>query len=311
MTYLERERQRLVAARDTLFRDPGQGVFSGAPRDFVLLEPAQNLWAGIRDDAVDYFRRNGISWWRGAQDDPTGHLLSSQVACVNHLYALRQRLDAATALLRGLDSDIEEAEHIDDGFVAFEFIGERQYLKERGFTRGAHCTSVDAAMIGRTRSGERRLFLIEWKYTETYRPGDDKYVAARAAVYDALIEAADSPFRGVRASDLYFEPFYQLMRQTLLGQQMARHRDHGCESFRHLHVAPDGNLEFHRAVTAPALGRADVYETWRSVLKEPEAFITRSPEAMLRPALTKADMHSLNNYLRSRYWAEAPIPNQR
>jgi hypothetical protein len=303
MSFLERERRRITEARDTLFRDPGQGLFSGAPREFVLSEADQNLWPGIRDDAIDYFRRNSVSWWRGERQDPTGHLLSSQVACVNHLYALRQRRDASTALLQYLDPLIEEAEIVDDGFVEFEFIGERQYLKERGFTRGAHCTSVDAAMIGRTAAGERRMFLIEWKYTESYR-SEDKYMDARAAVYDQFIEAADSPFRLIQARDLYFEPFYQLMRQTLLGQQMARNHDHGCRSFRHIHVAPDENLEFHRSITAPALTGADVYDAWRSVLKQPESFITRSPQQLLQPATAAPDMLSLSNYLRARYWTD-------
>ena len=56
-----------------------------------LAVAALNLWAGIREDALGYFEANRISWWKGAQDRPTGHLLSSQIACVNQLYPLRQR----------------------------------------------------------------------------------------------------------------------------------------------------------------------------------------------------------------------------
>ena len=44
---------------------------------------------GIREDAIAYFRSNHIPWWKGAADEPTGHVLSSQIACVNHLYLLR------------------------------------------------------------------------------------------------------------------------------------------------------------------------------------------------------------------------------
>ena len=88
MTYRERERKKAISIRDSMFKDPGNGVFLGKKRDFVLNEPALNLWEGIREDAKEYFKRNKIPWWKGDQDEPTGHLLSSQVACLNHLYYL-------------------------------------------------------------------------------------------------------------------------------------------------------------------------------------------------------------------------------
>lgn len=43
MSVFEHERQRAVQARDALFRDPGAGVFAGAPRDFALAEAGTNL----------------------------------------------------------------------------------------------------------------------------------------------------------------------------------------------------------------------------------------------------------------------------
>ena len=99
MSFLERERRRLIEERDRLFKDPGLGLFFGKPREFVLSEPAPaNLWEGICADAIDYFARNSISWWKGDGNEPTGHMLSSQVACVNHLYLLRQRADLAKAV---------------------------------------------------------------------------------------------------------------------------------------------------------------------------------------------------------------------
>src|SRR5262249_48340532 len=122
-TWSKRERQRLVALRTCLFNDPGGGVFRNRPREFVLHKPADNLWEGIRADAIEYFVRNEIQWWGGSVSEPTGHMLSSQVACVNHLYLVRQRRDLATAVLRGIDPEVDEAQVVDDGFVEFEFIG--------------------------------------------------------------------------------------------------------------------------------------------------------------------------------------------
>jgi hypothetical protein len=61
MTFLERERHRLIAERDRRFKDPGLGVFARKPREFVLSEAAANLWEGIRADAIDYFARKSRS----------------------------------------------------------------------------------------------------------------------------------------------------------------------------------------------------------------------------------------------------------
>jgi hypothetical protein len=132
------------------------GLFSGIPREFVLSEPAANLWEGIRDDAIEYFARNRIAWWGGEGDEPTGHLLSSQVSCLNHLYAIRQRPDLANAVLRAIDAEVLEAEVVDDGYVEFEVIAEHSYLGESPFSRGKYCTSIDAFMIGRIFGGATR-----------------------------------------------------------------------------------------------------------------------------------------------------------
>ena len=121
MTFREDERKRVVEIRNDVFRDPGGGILQNKERDFVLQDPLLNLWDGIREDAIDYFERNNIVWWGGSE--PTGHLLSSQIACLNHLYFLRQRRDIATVILREVRPDIVEAVIVDDGYVEFEVIG--------------------------------------------------------------------------------------------------------------------------------------------------------------------------------------------
>src|ERR1700730_11850047 len=114
MTFRDHEKSRLIGLRDGIFKDPGSGLFFGQPREFVLSDAALNLWEGIRQDAIAYFKNYKIQWWQG-KDEPTGHLLSSQIACVNHLYFLRQRQDLATAVLRAVDSEISNAVIVDDG----------------------------------------------------------------------------------------------------------------------------------------------------------------------------------------------------
>lgn len=308
MTYREQQRRKVTSMRDAFFKDPGNGIFSGKEREFVLSDPIINLWEGIRYDVVDYFKRNNIGWWLSSGDDmPTGHLLSSQIACVNHLYAIRQREDLATALLKGIDHDVERAVIVDDGYVEFEFIGSEKaavplLLNEKSLTRGANCTSVDAAMIGQLQSGALRLFLIEWKYTESYQ-AKNKYIPERASRYDNLITAQDSPFvEGIDVAALYYEPFYQLMRQTLLGCQSAKVKDYGVSSYKHLHVAPMQNTELREKITSNDLEGTDIHDAWSRTLKDKDAFIGTTPELLLKPVVDMKDTKSFLHYVENRYW---------
>lgn len=302
MTYREQQRMKTAMIRKTIMKDPGQGLFNGKPRDFVLREPSFNLWEGIQEDAKAYFKKYKIKWWKGDGDDPTGHLLSSQVACINHLYFLRQRPDVATALLKGLDASIDRAAIVDNGYVEFEFIGAKRYLKEKSWTRGANCTSVDAAMIGQREDGTRVMFLIEWKYTEDYR-FENKYIPERSRVYDELITSLGSPFKTVDVKAFYYEPFYQMMRQTLLAQQIVDNNDHECTDYYHVHVIPKENIELLKTITSPALSGKDISVAWRAVLKNPNKYLCRTPLEFLRSANGCPDCSSIFAYLQKRYWS--------
>jgi hypothetical protein len=301
MNYREVQRNKAIQKRDTLFRDPGNGMFFGKKRDFVLEDPSLNLWEEIREDAKQYFKRNGIAWWKGNADVPTGHLLSSQIACLNHLYFVRQRKDIATAILKRINKDIIEAVIIDDGFVEFEYIGKEQYLKEKSFTRGANCTSVDAVMLGVTAKARRIMFLIEWKYTEMYA-SENLYIQRRASVYDHLIIHPDGPFvTGVDPKSFYYEPFYQLMRQTLLGWQFVQKREMNCDHCVNVHVIPDENVELKKTITSPTLHGEDIHEAWKNNLKDPESYVSIDPELLTQAAGNLVDSRSWLSYIQARY----------
>jgi len=299
--YREQERQKAIKIRDALFRDPGNGIFFGKKREFVLDKPILNLWKDIREDALQYFEKNGIPWWLGKNKEPTGHLLSSQIACVNHLYLLRRRKDLATAILNGLDKNITEALIVDTGYVEFEFIGSKPYLGEKSWTPGANCTSIDAVMIGKNKKGQKIFFLIEWKYTEYYS-SEDKYISPRAEVYDHLIEDRDSPFKNKNVRVYYFEPFYQMMRQTLLAWKLVESKDHCCSDYYHIHVIPDENKELLEKITSPGLEGYNISEAWKNILKNPDKYKTISPKELLSPSSEMIDNQSLLSYLEKRYW---------
>ncbi len=301
MSYQSEERRKAEALIDSgLFNDEGGGYYFGLPRRFVLSNPCLNLWGGIREDAIEYFGSHGIVWHQGVNGEPSGHLLSSQVACVNHLYYLRQRKDLADAVVRELGFTMTAAATLDTGRVEFEVIGKGPYLNERSWTRGATSTSVDAAMLGVGKSGERTLILLEWKYTESYGRCS-LYTPARARAYDSLIMDPRSPIRVQSPEYLYYEPLYQLMRQTLLGWQMVEHGDYAATDFIHVHVVPKDNDKLNNSVPSPGLAGDDMSEAWRSVLVEPERYVAVSPGELLAPLSSARDCRAFLHYLRARY----------
>ena len=96
----ERERHLELIGRSFFGRDSGNGFFMGRRYPFVLRDGGNNLYEPIRNDAIQYFKENDISWWGGTA--PTGHVLSSQIACLNHLFAIRKDPEAVLAVVKGL-----------------------------------------------------------------------------------------------------------------------------------------------------------------------------------------------------------------
>jgi hypothetical protein len=312
MNYRESEREKVIRIRDSFFNDPGDGVFEGAPRTFVLIEPEKNLWHKIRKDALDYFKTYNIVWWPGS-DIPSGHLLSSQVCCVNHLFFLRNDKDAALMILKNIDPDfVEVCADYEGGYIGFEVVSKESYLNEvkkgNKQTRGANCTSVDAMMSGILKSGKKIQILIEWKYTEFYpksSKAEGSSGATRIERYNQLILDKESPINcTVDISNLYYEPFYQIMRQTLLAWQMVKNNkaELKADDWLHLDVIPENNLVLRYQVPAPDLLQSGVEEAWKSQLKEPNKYNVITPQRLLKPILFNKNYRNLIQYLNYRYW---------
>jgi hypothetical protein len=279
----------------------------------VLENPKLNLWGEIRDEAISYFKEHDIEWHKDPagepKEGPEGHLLSSNVACVNHLFFLRQHRDLATAVLKSIDSRIVSAELIEDGYVAFEINGKENYLQERQHTRGFLSTCVDAVMIGKKDDGKNILVLIEWKYTEDYsKYSQHKSVAEslenRRKIYSPLLQDANCPVKNICDFEaLCYEPFYQLMRQTLLGWKMVEAED-DCDEYIHLHIIPKGNVELRREITSPSLKSTgkDMSDVWKNLLKDPDKYRVISPDDFLSPLTNEKKAEEFLKYLKTRYW---------
>ncbi len=310
MSYLEDQKRRAIFLRDSYFKDPGGGICDNVPSDYVLQDHTLNLWTGIRADVLDYFTRNSIAFLDSV-NEPSGNLLSSQIACLNHLFFLRQREDIASVVLQNLDVNVKRAVKItkdenDIGFVIFEENGQSNYLKENSRIRGGHATSMDAVMLGELKDGSLKLFAFEWKYAE-YFIGTSIINKERGAlqlkVYKPFLDDPSSPLKPCNLEGLFTEPYYRLMRQTLLVDKMTKANEYGATDYLHIHVIPSSNVELLNSNPASSfLNGFTLDETWCELLKTPGRYVSIDPENLLEPALYCLDTSSIISYLRMRYW---------
>lgn len=273
----------------------------------------RNLWGPIRRSALAYFELNDIEWWRQSEEHyfPNGHVLSSQIYCLNHLFAIRADQDAVLKVIRAILPDITEIlpSPIDEQFcimekypyptpsyISFEFTcNNKLYLNERCNKRGANCTSVDAFVYARDQEGKHVLIPIEWKYTEHYEKADDKYKADEETVekrYRHLAELPDSNLKGWEDA-YYWDPAYELARQTLLMEQIIRNKPFDAAYYQHIVVCPNGNVEMRTD--------ADAFEESLTE-KGKEHFHIVDPEQLLSPLQGNANYVELLKYLSNRYW---------
>ena len=254
----------------------------------------ENLYPGLRgaDGALKFFSERGIAWWQdNANGDitrgkaPTRQMKSSQVACVNFLLPLAKIPGALRAVLRAIDNDVEDVVLIPDleSPVELEWIGLDTSL-EGVKTRGALSTSTDAFMVASTKSGTRRAYLIEWKYVEEYHAndykGEGKEGKTRLDRYTDLYYSGTSSFNDTApVKDLFYDPFYQLMRFRLLADRMVAKRELGVTDAKVIVVVPQGNIAYRERITSRPLAQKfpelkTVEAVVKATLKNPDGFKT-------------------------------------
>jgi hypothetical protein len=276
---------------------------SGSGHKFILMDYKKNFYQPIKEEVIEYFKQNNISWWgvkKGQPQQPTGHALSSQIACLNHLFALRKDKQAVLSLLKSVSDDFTDVCEIstdkyNSAFIQFESVSDKDHLNERKPSRGSYCTSIDALIYAKHKDGTKWLIPIEWKYTESYSDGQERYAD--------LIDESNQ----LKSEDhfcYYFEPFYQLMRQTLWAEQMVKNK--GTETIKadnylHLHIIPSENKELLTKTYKCNGLDLDMESTWRNHLKDDAKYIIISPEDFLQN-IDKEKYKGLIDYLKVRYW---------
>jgi hypothetical protein len=320
----EKQHQAEFRASSPYFSDAARadGIYKGKARPFCLpLEYAEeNLFPGIRQSALDYFSFQSIKWHDGQNGKPSNHLCSSQVCCVNFLFPFANRPRALAEVLRPFFPAIREMLQMENGqYIACEWIGKRNYLHEKTShngkrTRGANFTSADAAVMFEQTGGKRQIVLIEWKYAESYGGTSLKFAKSgtdRTAIYKPLFKRDDCPINKdllPNFDSLFYEPFYQFMRQQFLAHEMERAQELGANTVCVLHIAPAGNKDFCK-VTSPKLKTLGESATgvWKKLVRPRDRFISVSTEQLFGNLSVDQlpEMKAWLDYVRTRYGAGA------
>ena len=104
----------------------------------------------------------------------------------------------------------------------------------------------------------------------------------------------------------FYEPYYQLMRQTLLAWQLTREKLDGwpkIDDWLHVHVIPVGNTRLRNHVpraVSDLKGHETLESAWRSFLKRPERYRLLTPTDLI-PTEVPAAWRDWRRWLTERY----------
>jgi hypothetical protein len=301
------------------------GFYKGHPYPFSLPRECaeENLFSEIREPIMAYFSRNEIKWHDGQDGKPSNHMCDSQVCCANFLFPFADKPEALAALLSPIFPTLERVLPIEDGLcVAFEWIGAENYLQEKlsrnaKRTRGANFTSADAAVMFQHSDGRKQIVLIEWKYTESYSNTNLEIAesgTSRADIYRHLYDRDDCPLDKKilpTYESLFYEPFYQLMRQQFLAHEMEKAHELGVSKVSLMHISPAHNLDFKKVTSSNLTPLGDAPTTiWERVVVDKENFHGTSTEELFGKFLGREihrELREWARYILTRYkWI---VPN--
>jgi hypothetical protein len=313
-TYRNHEKKKAIALieKGWFNNDPGNGLFVDHNHKYVLQNSDNNFFQPIVKNVKDYFKYNEIHWWRGTE--PTGHTLSAQTSCLNHLFPIRNDKEAVLALLSSFSGNFTDVLQIvtdkyEPAYISFEQVSDSDLLNEGHPTRGSMCTSIDACIYAVHQNGAKWLIIMSWRYAESYDNIDKSSGPTgeiRRKRYDGLIHRSSQlicdPLQD-KKNCYYYDPFYSLMRQTIWAEQMISNNKKetiSADKFLHIHVVPGKNIELLGNIYS--CSKKDMASTWRSCLSYQSKYKIITPEILLSNLNHKYD--KLKQYLSTRYWQD-------
>lgn len=158
----------------SVFQDAnGQGTFvqsdgkESIPYMYLIQnnESVKNLYAPISQRCIAYFNNEDIAFWhlgKATHNHVPNHVLSSQVSCLNHLFAIRNDDTTVASVAQALIGDFAIVkgvkpllcDKVNPQYIAFEVVSHTDHLNEQDnspiLNRGALCTSIDAVILAQT-----------------------------------------------------------------------------------------------------------------------------------------------------------------
>ena len=334
MSFRDYEKKRLVKLKSQLFSIEAQpkGLYRKNRYDFCLQEKYadENIYKSFSIAAKKYFSDRKINWHDGNNGLPSNHLCCSQSACINFLFPYRFEPELLKNVLIEVGYPVKEVlpffadkfQDIPDPFVAFEWIGIKNYLKElsRGKiasdierSRGKGFTSADFAILFRRTDDKTQLILGEWKYTEEYRgKGSIQFSSSNTNRLDNIylpFLLNNSPINIsplIDYSILFYDPFDQLMRLQLLAKQMELSipKELKADIVTVLHLVPKANKELMYFIPNQELKQfgSNIHEVWSNI-SEPHKFRGFYCESLVEIVTSNNNSSDLgwSEYIKTRY----------
>jgi len=128
----------------------------------------------------------------------------------------------------------------------------------------------------------------------------------RVAIYQPLFDAVNCPIDKSKVpgfETLFFEPFYQFMRQQLLANEMEKAKELDADIVSVLHIAPSHNHDF-KSITSTKLmpfGKTAT-EVWTTLAKKDRFLSVNTEDLFSMNRLIKNQIiKNYVEYLSSRY----------
>lgn len=316
----EKIRQTKFKAESSYFSKAAHkdGLYRGKPRPFCLPSGCaeENLFINIRQTAPAYFDNFDIKWHDEQNGKPSNHLCDSQVCCVNFLFPFAKKPALLTEIFKPVFPNLQEMLPIENNqYIGFEWIGLENYLGEKippnsRRTRGANYTSADAIMMFKRSDGRIQIVLIEWKYTESYGNVSLKVAPSgtnRTDIYKHLYNQTDCPINKELLDSfdlLFYEPFYQFMRQQLLAHEMEKANEMDADIVNVLHIVPAQNIDFLKITSSKLIKLGEtVTDVWKRLVQIEGKFISINTEKLFYNILTKnlPEIIEWRDYICKRY----------
>ncbi|MEI0557968.1 PGN_0703 family putative restriction endonuclease [Brachyspira intermedia] len=274
--------------------DAGNGIFRGKKYPYILEEYKNNFYPPILDEVLEYFEKNNIKWWNEnvKKNVPTANTLSSQAACLNHLFFIRRSKFLSLYVLNFITNknfiDVFplENDEYNKAYISFEVSSYNDHLNEITTNRGELNTSIDAVFLAEDENNKKCMVVIEWKYTEKHSNEDasiniedngHKKGEERLNRYAPLIKNSKQlkhKYSDYKSSVYFYGELYQFTRQTLWAEQMIENKnDEIIKADDFLHLAVISNKNKSMLSSKYKISNMNLEDTWRNVLNDNSKFM--------------------------------------